>query len=58
MIVDLVMAPDEVVQALRTHQEYVQTQVQADSIDYSEVLSDAEEIDLDGTLIAVQISKV
>ena len=54
----LVMAPDEVVEALRTHQEYVQTQVQADTIDYSEVLSDAEEIDLDGTPIAVQISKV
>ena len=52
------MAPEEVTQALRTHQEYIQTQVQADTIDYSEVLSDAEEIDLDGTLIAVQISKV
>ena len=54
----LVMAPEDVVQALRTHQEYIQTQVQADTIDYSEVLSDAEEIDLDGALIAVQISKV
>ena len=54
----LVMAPEEVAQALRTHQEYIQTQVQADTIDYSEVLSDAEEIDLDGALIAVQISKI
>ena len=52
------MAPEEVAQALRTHQEYIQTQVQADTIDYSEVLSDAEEIDLDGALIAVQISKI
>jgi isoleucine--tRNA ligase len=53
----LVMAPEEITRALRTHQEYIQTQVQADTVDYPDLLSDAEEIDLDGAIIAVQISK-
>lgn len=53
----LIAAPDEVREALVAHCDYISTQIQADLLDYSEILSDATEIDLDGTLISVQLSK-